>query len=76
MRETVVRTPVSGSIRSTPPLPLAKAVASVTRRLPSASTAMPVGRTRSGPPLGVALSETTVRAPVKRLTRTTCGFAP
>jgi hypothetical protein len=75
LRDRVVRTPVAGSTRITPPLPLAKALVSAIRILPLASTAIPYGPTRSGPLFGAVLLDTSVRAPVVRFTRTTDGVA-
>src|SRR5664279_493147 len=73
LRDNVVRVPVTGSTRITPPLPCGKADRSAIRMLPSASTATPLGVEKSGPPAGVVLLEMRVRTPVVLSTRITPG---
>ena len=67
--DTVVRCPVTGFTRITPPPAPANALWSTTSRSPFGAMTTPSGSTKAGPPRGLVFSETVVRAPVVESTR-------
>ena len=75
--ETVVRLPVTGSMRMIAPLKSSPAQISASRMSPSGSNASPFGHSSAGP-VPKVFDETVVRAPVAGSTRSTCGmpFSP